>query len=246
MGQQAEDCCQAFDKQPDIKADWSEERGGTQFAIIDTIPSALPPDISRTQKRGRRSKELRAKDCENLLLAAQHAAAIGHPLNRFLTVHFDKAGLANPVEATRRLLTLMRDWLRSKDSQLAALWVRESGPEKGEHVHILLSLPPDLVAAFNRRQRGWFKLIGAQRRRGAYLSLPIGRSHKLAFNPLSSALYQQELTGVLDYMLKSASAKARTRFRIQRNEPGGILWGKRCGTTENIARTARGRAAGIK
>ena len=193
---------------------------------------------------GRRSVSLRSKDCEKLLFAARHAVEIGRPLNRFLTVHFDKAGLADPVRAIGQLLKLMGDWLRCNGSELVAVWVRENGPDKGEHVHILLSVPPDRVRAFNRMQRGWFGLIGAKWRRGAYRSKPVGRSHVVAFNYLSADLYQQELAGVLDYLLKGADLQARTTHGIGRNADGGELWGKRCGTTENLGRTAQGRWAG--
>lgn len=158
-----------------------------------------------------------------------------------LTVHFDAAGIADPVRAMGQLLKLMGDWLRCYNSGITAVWVREAGPEKGEHVHILLSLPPNKVTAFNRRQRAWFKRIGAVWKAGVYLSRSIGGSHKAAFCDVSADLYQQELSGALDYLLKGADAKARASHGIRRCEDGGELWGKRCGTTENIGRAARDR-----
>ena len=156
-----------------------------------------------------------------------------------LTVHFDAAGITDPVQATGQLLKLMGDWLRCYNTAITAVWVREAGAAKGEHVHILLCVPPPLLSSFNRMQRGWFKKIGAAWERGVYKSRAIGGSHKLAFSRANSDLYQQALKGALHYLLKAADPKARDIHRISKQGDGGELWGKRCGTTENIGRAAR-------
>jgi hypothetical protein len=156
-----------------------------------------------------------------------------------LTVHFDAAGISDPVKATGQLLKLMGDWLRCNNTGLTAVWVREAGSAKGEHVHILLSVPPNKIGSFNRMQRGWFKKIGAAWRVGVYRTRPIGGSHKLAFNQASTDLYQQALTGALHYLLKGADAQARAAYGISKRGDGGELRGKRCSTTQNIGRTAR-------
>jgi hypothetical protein len=95
-------------------------------------------------------------------------------------------------------------------------------------------------------QRGWYKKIGAAWKRGVYKSRPIGGSHKLAFSEASASLYQQALTGALHYLLKGADAQARAAHGIGKQGDGGELWGKRCGTTENIGRTARLRSGYLK
>jgi hypothetical protein len=231
-------CSDSFEKQSKIQADWSDAPAGTVVAIYRNSTGALHRSAQPLRK-GRRSTALRAKDCENLILAAEHARCIGKPLNRMLTVHFDAAGIADPVKATGQLLKLMGDWLRCYNTAITAVWVREAGPTKGEHVHILLSIPPNKIGSFNRMQRGWFKKIGAAWKRGVYLSRPIGGSHKAAFSEACTGLYQQALTGVLHYLLKGADAQGRTAHSISKRGAGGELWGKRCGTTENIGRAAR-------
>ncbi|GAA4751712.1 hypothetical protein GCM10023264_18060 [Sphingomonas daechungensis] len=163
-----------------------------------------------------------------------------------LTVHFDAAGISDPVKATGQLLKLMGDWLRCYNTAITAVWVREAGGSKGEHVHILLSVPPPIVRSFARMQRGWFKKIGAAWRQGVYKSRPIGGSHTLAFNYSSKSLYQQALTGALHYLLKGADERARSAHCISKRADGGELRGKRCSTTENIGRTARLRADSLK
>jgi hypothetical protein len=232
---------QPFEKQSSFQADSCGQADGTILANYETCTSALHAPAG-SLKRGRRSTALRTNDCENLILAAEHARQIGAPLNRMLTVHFDKAGISDPVKATGQLLKLMGDWLRCYNTGITALWVREAGLQKGEHVHILLSVPPPILGLFTRMQRGWFKKIGAAWKRGVYLSRPIGGSHKAAFSPICSDLYKQALSGALGYLLKGADAKARAAQGLIRNEDGGELWGKRCGTTENIGRAARTRS----
>jgi hypothetical protein len=238
-------CSDSFEKQSKIQADWSGAPLGTVVAIYGNSTGALHGS-ARSYRKGRRSTALRSKDCESLILAAEHASHIGKPLNRMLTVHFDAAGISDPVKATGQLLKLMGDWLRCNNTGITAVWVREAGAAKGEHVHILLSVPPNKITSFNRMQRGWFKKIGAAWKRGVYKSCPIGGSHKLAFNPLCSRLYKQALSGALHYLMKGADAQARTVHGISKRGDGGELWGKRCGTTENIGRAARLRSGRIK
>jgi hypothetical protein len=42
--------------------------------------------------------------------------------------------------------------------------------------------------------------------------------------------------------VKGAEPKAVTALGLNLKQPGGELWGKRSGTSENIGRTARSRA----
>ena len=235
----------SFEKQSKIQTDWSNAPAGTVVAIYRNSTGALHGS-TRPLSKGRRSTALRSKECENLLLAADHASRIGRPLNRMLTVHFDAAGIADPVKAIGQLLKLMGDWLRCNNTVVTAVWVREAGSTKGEHVHILLSVPPPILRSFTRMQRGWFKKIGAAWKRGVYLSRPIGSSHKLAFSEAGSDLYKQALTGALHYLLKGADAQARAIHGISKCGDGGELWGKRCSTTENIGRAARSRSLPLK
>jgi len=234
---------QAYEKPSDFQTDLSAALNGTALANYKTDLGGLH-DPAGAGKRRRRSTHLKARECDNLLLAAEHAFKIGAPLNRFLTIHFDAAGIIDPVQAVGRLLKLIGDWLRCYNSELTAIWVRETDYREGEHVHILLSIPPNKIVGFSKLQRGWFVRIGAAWKRGVYKAKAIGGSYGAAFNPLAADLYQQALTGTLHYLLKGADNKARAKFRLTRSADGGELWGKRCSTTENIGRTARDRKIG--
>ena len=54
--------------------------------------------------------------------------------------------------------------------------------------------------------------------------------------------YSDALQGIVGYLVKGAEPRAVAALGLDRIEPGGELWGKRCGMSENINRTARARA----
>lgn len=203
-----------------------------------------PPDPLPTpanQHRHRVSDCIAYKDALNLLEAAFFSQQCGMPLNRFTTIHWQKGGIAGPSQwATGRFLKLAADWLRLRGATLAYIWVRENGHDKGDHVHILLHVPPDLARAFSSRQRGWLKACGATFKKGVIYSRPIGRtlSHALAGLQYGEQ-YSDHLKTTLAYILKGANAKTRQRLGLPLAEPGGAVIGKRCSTSQNIGRAAR-------
>jgi hypothetical protein len=161
-------------------------------------------------------------------------------LNRHTTVHFDAAGITDPVAALRCYMKLARDWLRTKGAGFAYLWVRESGEGKGEHAHVLMHVPVELVADFARRERGWRKCIGAKPARGAFRSTPIGMSYRHAeLGSQFGQSYREALTGMIAYLVKGAEPRAVKALGLTRIAPGGELWGKRSATSENIGPRAR-------
>lgn len=191
-------------------------------------------------RRGRRSTALRLREVENILAAADDTAREQRGLNRFTTIHFEAAKVSDPVRAIGQLMKLAGDWLRTKGAMLAYVWVRESGEGKGEHVHILWHIRPDLIREFAKRERGWRKRLGTKRARGAFKSKPVGLGYRHGAHQIQYGLdYRTALAGVLSYIVKGAEPKAVEALGLTRSEPGGELWGKRSGTSENIGRSAR-------
>lgn len=215
---------------------------GTGLAISNTNTGGamlLSPGVLR---RGKRSTALGVREVENILAAAVNTGEIQAPLNRFTTIHFEAAGLVDPVHALGRLIKLAGDWLRTKGSTLAYIWVRETGVGKGEHAHILWHVPTRLTKEFARREKRWRKRIGARVKRGAFKSLPVGRSYRHAEVGIQyGEAYSDNLESVIAYLVKGASSKAAKQFGLTWLEDGGELWGKRYGVSENLNRTARSR-----
>lgn len=244
---------------------------GTHRAIIDTVlsgPTIEPtaeakrsrtrpheqPKIGRNRvagsskagrsKGGRRSKALRLAEVRNIMAAAVFTANNSVPLNRHTTIHFDKCGIVEPVAALRCYMKLARDWLRTQGAPFAYIWVRESGDGKGEHAHVLMRVPPHLAKAFSRLERGWRVRIGARKASRAFKTRPIGKNYRHCESGAQyGELYLDHLREIVGYLVKGAEPKAVTALGLTRVQPGGELWGKRTGMSENINRAARARAS---
>lgn len=203
--------------------------------------------MSSTTRR-RRTAALDFDQAQSIVAAASFAPALGYPLNRFTTVHFEAAGIVDPPAAIKRLRKLASDYLALRGIPLVDVWVRETGPGKGEHWHWLLHAPPGL--RLGDRQPGWLRLCGAARNRGRQSgvihSRAVGRSlsHALVGRRYGE-LYSDHLAAVVGYLLKGASPAVRSALAIDRAEPGGAITGKRCGTSANIGAAARKRAGFI-
>ena len=217
---------------------------GLSPAVPATAKPAASNKIERNRK-GRRSTALRLSEVRNIIAAGAFTAQERRPLNRHTTVHFDAAGIADPVVALRSYMKLARDWLRTQGAPFAYIWVREAGETKGEHAHILMHVPAKLMTQLARRERGWRKRIGAKPGKGAFRSTAIGRSYRHAEIGIQyGELYADALAGILGYVVKGADHATVKALGLTRVAPGGELWGKRSATSENIGRSARER--GIK
>jgi hypothetical protein len=221
-----------------------EEILGTHLATYSKATGAGASLVKPVRVKRKSSTAISLRDAENLIAATRFAERIGLPLVRFTTVHLGAAGIADPVKAIGRLLKLMGDWLRVNGGAFAYVATREAGGSKGEHVHLLLHVPADLRAGFNRRQSRWLRAIGARRARGVIVSKPVGRSYFAAHSNLDAREhYADNLAGTLAYLLKGAEPDALELLALPRAEPGGELHGKRCFHSENIGRAARARGS---
>lgn len=194
--------------------------------------------------RNRESRELKAATVANLRAAAHFAPKAGVPFNLFKTIHWQKAGVSDPLAATGRFLKLASDWIRSKGGTSAYVWVREAGDEKGEHVHILLHVPPALAPGLARRQRGWLQACGAEWRRGVIYTERIGQSLRHATaGEVSGKDYLAHLKAVVGYVLKGGEPVALEALGLERVETTGAVVGKRAGVSQNLGPAARRRYA---
>ncbi len=208
-----------------------------------TSPPATPARRLKTPRlhRDRESSFLTLAQARNLMEAAAYAETIGKPLNRFTTIHWQAADITDDYQdATLRFLKLAADWLRLRGEALAYVWVRETGAGKGEHVHILMHVPPHLARPFSNRQRGWLRACGANFRKGVINSRAVGRNYCHALKGVQyGEHYRDHLSAALAYVCKGASGEARKILALPKAEFTGTLRGKRCATSQNIGRGAR-------
>lgn len=209
----------------------------------------LPHSAGATPQRGRggaRNRADRVSDAltpaqiANLKAAARHAAQIGLPFTRMVSIHWEAAGvpLAGMAKATGRFLDLLTKALARHSSRTAWLWVHESGDRKGGHAHLLVHVPARLVPVVTGLQRGWLRrtTCGSYRARVIH-SRPIGG--RLGLETGNPELHAVNGAVALAYVLKGAAPDAASQFGLERLEPGGRIIGKRCGTSQNIGAKAR-------
>lgn len=180
------------------------------------------------------SDTLSLSQCQNVTDAAWFAVTIGSPLNRFITINWTTAGIADAHCATARYLKRAGDWLSDQGVPRAYCWVREA--VGGEHVHILMHVPSAISPAFAKLQRQWLRSIGAANVQGVLRTRPVARSYSAP--ETSPDLYRLNLDNVLRYILKGANEKA-AHFTDHRRCRSGTVIGRRFSVSTFLNRTAR-------
>lgn len=239
----------AIVRRPQIPRELLFPDNGTGLAISYLslgVPAHLP---LRSAGRGgarnsakRESHELSAAQVGNLIAAASHAEVIGLPLTRMITIHWGAAGvpLDGMAKATGKFIDLLTKALARHGSATAWIWTHENGDGKGWHCHMLVHVPAALVPVVARRQLRWLRIItGKSYKKKVIYSEPIGGRLKVERD--NPALHAVNLQKVLFYVIKGAGEEAVTRFGLERQEPEGLVIGKRCGSSQNIGAKARSK-----
>ena len=207
------------------------------------VPADLPQSSGRGGARNCRNREshaLTAAQITNLRAAERHAARIGLPFTRMITIHWEAAGvpLEGMVRATGRFTDLLGKFLARHGSRSAWLWVMENGKNKGGHCHMLAHVPADVVATLTAHQRRWLHSISGRPYRSRVIhSKPIGG--RLGLEHGNPELHAANVTAALSYLSKGADREAGSKLGLERLEPGGRVLGKRCSASQNINRKAR-------
>lgn len=214
--------------------------GGTCRAILYQSGGPSPLALPQNTWGGPRNSASRTSDCFNplkaveLVEAAQQALAIGLPFNRHLTVHWEKANLndAQAAKATGRLVKLIRDWVRKHGGTIAYAWVRENGPRKGSHSHLLLHIPEGLSMAFTRR---WYaKVTGWRGRVPKHALKCVCIAHTARAGLSGSDWYLANLAWLVGYLLKGSDARTSEALGLSKSEEGGTIIGKRIAISLNL------------
>ncbi len=220
-------------------------KAGTALAIIDTDKSEAHVDAKPCFLRhgGARNGKDRISDVLTLakaqatIAAAYQAIKIGLPFNRFVTVHFERAGIADAqaVDATGDMMKLATDWMRKRGHVIAYAWVRENDTgdgSKGSHVHILCHCPDALP--IGRMWQRWLRNVsGRPYRAKSIKSERIGGTVNCYAN--ARPAYLQNLDRVLAYVVKGVSPADAITLGLPKQEAGGRIMGKRAGRSQSLA-----------
>lgn len=226
---------------------------GTACAIIVThksctasvLPGARNGWGGARNSAARTSIAIKIDAAKSVMLAARQSVRIGLPLNRHVTIHWGLAGIPDTdgMRATAKFLSLARDWLRKRGFDFAWVFTRENGDGKGEHVHILMHVPPHLGVEFGQRQRRWIRNItGNKYKTGTILTRRVGGNLHAAWR--SPEIYVINLGAVVAYLLKGVTQDVGEILGIPGVESGGHVIGKRTGYSENLGATAIAKTPG--
>jgi len=190
----------------------------------------LPSTIYVSDVSSRRDTAILFHRAENLIQAAAFAATQGVPLNCFLTCkHGDKNGRIHS-----QLLRKIGEWQGYHIGRTAYVWAREA--TGGPHSHILLHIPAEKRALFQRRARRWVKELLSVKR------MPIGT---LQVRSLRSELnYDIQLRNTVRYILKG-SDEATRRFIDCKRPQEGVVTGKRVGVSASLGVAERRKAGSV-
>jgi hypothetical protein len=207
------------------------------------------------------TKLITVPQASHLKEAVDYAKLVGLPLVAHFIVHW--VGTDAGDDPDGKLFAKVREgyarWLRRRGVPFAGIWCREKrsgGQAEVEHAHLLVHLPNEwLVGAklisIDGGVEGRVELLEAEAALHRIVAQYAGRLEdyavkmKLPTEGGLPGLYNGRSYDGL-YLLKGGGPKVWKLFpRIRKGwrRPQGLIFGKRCGTTQNIGPAARLRAA---
>lgn len=124
-------------------------------ALFMSLATVVPRRRRSTRRRPATRREPAARLAKHhavaLLEAHAFAEQIGRPLNALVTIHWAKVdGGGDPHKRLARVLRRGLAWLRRRGHGLHHVWRREAGESVGDHVHLLLHIPAELILDFRQ------------------------------------------------------------------------------------------------
>jgi len=200
-------------------------------------PAAGACVAKKPTRQPRTSKRIALRQAANIMAAVAFAREIGTSLNAHATIHW--VGTQAGDDPDGRLFAKLREgfdkWLKRRgvSGGLTAIWVRErlsGGSAEVTHCHMLFHL----AHPFLRGRKHTQVLMALERLidrhgDGNYADYTI----KLTFPRNPNGLY----------LVKGRRPEVWRRFGVPQlwRKPQGLIFGKRCGTTEDIGPAARKR-----
>lgn len=189
---------------------------------------------------------LTRRQCCAIIDGWERASAAGKPFNRFITLLWERGGLAGPdaTAATRSFVKVASDWMRLRRERLLWAYVHEWGAKNGAHVHILLHVPPALQSEFRHMPMRWTKKILPGRYVAGVVDTKIIPGADTPDN-LSWDLYGHSVFARIHYMLKAAPPSLEAELGMTgwgRSRWGQTsrIFGKRAGAWVASSRSAEG------
>ena len=203
------------------------------------------------------TKRITVAQAIHLKAAVRLAELIGQPFNAHLVVHW--AGTDAGDDPNGELFAKVRDgiarWLRRRSVPFTGIWFREKlsgGRAEVEHAHLVFHLPVEWLdgaklVETNGGVEGCAELLQLEAALHRIVAQYAGRPDDYAVKlkiptdgGLRGAYNGRSYDGL--YALKGGGPKVWKlfpRIRKEWRKPQGIIFGKRCGTTQNLGPVAR-------
>ncbi len=162
---------------------------------------------------------LTSKQVEVLFDAGEKAYALGCPLNRFITIHYDDyATPKHPQKFIVSILEHSRKWLQRHGIPVAYIYVIEKGINKGIHVHLLIHIPAGFQVKYKAALRRWLPFEWSQSRINV---------KTIDYPPIRLLHPLNKIYGFLCYMCKGIDPAEPTRSIKPKYQ--GKIYGQRYG-----------------
>lgn len=197
-------------------------------------------------------KYIRPEYAENLIQAVGFAEQIGAPLNAHYTVTWFAGEKENVRAYQTKLFERYQKWADYRGFTAAYTWSLERSPKLGLHSHILLHVPPTMRHELRHRMfKRWIK-AACERWNGRMV-----RGRRIPRN-VEPVLGEQRMSTIADlerrtlYLVKDLEPQSDlaallpfNRLR-ERHDKGGLIQGKRVGTSRNIGAYARSQHSQVR
>lgn len=207
-------------------------------------------------KGARPSDYISINQSSALIDAVLYAFCSERWLNRFITIHFGKAGIRSHPDAH----DVLEDFLKHAGDLLSKrglgpphyVYVFENPEGHSLHVHVLLHVPFDQWKSFAKLERGWIKQavkkFGGRYQKGVLDYRPLFRHREFTEGKASfEDFVEHGMRGILLYLLKGAEAGTPSPLGLVadavsrrppklRPAPQGRIFGKRVGISESLSR----------
>lgn len=158
------------------------------------------------------STTLDERECLLVLNAASRALKEARPFNRWITILWERGGLApeRASAATTRFFSNYGDFMRRFGEKARWAYVHEGGRKNGIHAHILLNVPDRLDLLFRTRPRVWAgKMVPSGYCKG------LVKAKRAPGLPSDNSLrYAAWLEARVHYMLKSGDPELESRLGL--------------------------------
>ncbi len=208
------------------------QRGEAISAPLLHKPAANRGTATKPRKQPRASKRITMRQATNMMAAVNFAKLLGIHLVAHLTIHWSLTDVGDDPDG--KLFAKFREgldkWLHRHGIVFAACWARErqsGGQSDVVHCHILFHLPVE----YRTKKMGQVE---------AAISRLINRHGRgITDERVIKLVIHDNPDG--KYLIKGGGRDVWKRFRIRQKwrKPQGLIFGKRCGTTQNIGPAAR-------